>query len=145
MSSPIPAENRPSLLRRLLAILYDGMLLIAIWMAASALWLAFSGGQAAAAGDALYRLYLLAVAYAFFVGFWRLAGRTLGMQAWRLHVIDANGKRISLLAATHRFVTAILSWLPLGGGFLWAMFDKDDLTWHDRLSKTYLYLEEKRR
>ena len=145
MSSPIPKENTPSLLRRLMAILYDGMLLIALWMAASALWLALTGGQAAAAGDALYRLYLLAVAYAFFAGFWCFAGRTLGMQAWRLQVVDANGKRIGFMAATNRFVTAILSWLPLGGGFLWAMLDKHDLTWHDRLSKTYLYLEEKRR
>lgn len=145
MSSPVPEINRPSLLRRLLAILYDGMLLLALWMAASALWLAFTGGQAAAAGDALYRLYLLLVAYSFFAGFWCLAGRTLGMQAWRLRVIDANGQRIGVIAATHRFMTAIVSWLPFGGGFLWAMIDKDGLTWHDRLSKTYLYLEEKRR
>lgn len=135
----------PSLLRRLMAILYDGMLLIALWMAASAVWLAFTGGQAAAAGDALYRLYLVLVAYAFFAGFWCVAGRTLGMQAWRLRVIDADGQRISLLAATNRFVAAILSWLPLGGGYLWAMIDKEGLALHDRLSKTYLYLEEKRR
>ncbi len=141
----IPEDNRPSLLRRLAAVLYDGMLLIALWMAAGGLWIGFHGGQAAAPGDGPFRVYLLAVSWAFFTGFWVLGGRTLGMQAWRLRLVDANGERVTLRAASHRFVTAILSWLPAGLGFLWALFDREALTWHDRLSKTYLYLEPKRR
>jgi len=28
--------------------------------------------------------------------------------------------------------------LPLGLGFVWALFDDESLAWHDRLSKTYL-------
>lgn len=138
-------DNRPSLLRRLAAVLYDGMLLIAIWMGASALWIGFQGGEAASAGDGLFRVYLLGVAYAFFVGFWVIGGRTLGMQAWRLRLVDGEGKPVSTRAATHRFVTSIVSWLPAGAGFLWALFDRDGLTWHDRISKTYLYLEPKTR
>ena len=141
----MPPENRPSLLRRLAAVLYDGMLLIALWMGAGALWIGLQGGSAAPAGDGPFRLYLLLVAYAFFVGFWVRGGRTLGMQAWRMRLVDANGERVTLRAASHRFVTAILSWLPAGLGFLWALFDREALTWHDRLSKTYLYLEPKRR
>jgi len=27
-------------------------------------------------------------------------------------------------------------------GFLWAMWDSDELTWHDRLSQTYLSVEQ---
>ena len=141
----MPVENRPSLLRRLAAVLYDGLLLIALWMGASMLWVAFQGGGAASAGDGLYRVYLLAVAYAFFVSFWVIGGRTLGMQAWRLRLIDANGERLSTRAASHRFVMALLSWLLLGAGFLWALIDREGLTWHDRLSKSYLYLEPKPR
>ena len=138
-------DQRPSLLRRLAAVLYDGMLLIAIWMGAAALWIGLQGGEAATAGDGLFRVYLLGVAYLFFVGFWVIGGRTLGMQAWRLRLVDAHGQRISTRAATHRFVTAIVSWLPAGGGFLWALIDREGLTWHDRLSRTYLSLEPKRR
>ena len=141
----ISPENHPSLLRRLAAVLYDGLLLIALWMGAGALWIGFQGGTAAAAGDGLFRLYLLAIAYAFFVGFWVRGGHTLGMKAWRLRLVDADGQRVTVRAATHRFVTALLSWLPAGLGFLWALFDRDRLTWHDRLSRTYLYLEPKRR
>ena len=141
----LPPDNRPSLLRRLSAVLYDGMLLIALWMGAGALWIGFHGGNAAPAGDGAFRLYLLLVAYAFFAGFWVWGGRTLGMQAWRMRLVDADGERITMRAATHRFVTSILSWLPAGAGFLWALVDREGLTWHDRLSKTYLYLEPKRR
>ena len=141
----LPEQNRPSLLRRLAAILYDGMLLIALWMGAGALWIGFHGGQAAAPGDGAFRVYLLAVAWAFFVGFWVWGGRTLGMQAWRLRLVDSEGNRVSVRAASHRFVTAILSWLPLGLGFFWALFDRDGLAWHDRLSKTYLSLDPKGR
>ena len=142
---PPTAAHRPSLLRRLAAILYDGMLLIALWMAAGALWIGLQGGDAAPAGDGLFRLYLLAVAYAFFIGFWAWGGHTLGMQAWRLRLVDADGQRPSPRAASHRFVMAILSWLPAGLGFFWALADRDGLAWHDRLSRTYLHLEPKRR
>jgi len=142
---PFPLEQRPSLLRRLVAILYDGMLLIALWMGAGALWIAFQGGEAAPAGDGLFRLYLLAIAYAFFIGFWVWGGNTLGMKAWRLRLVDSEGARVTPRAATHRFVTALLSWLPAGAGFLWALIDREGLTWHDRLSRTYLVLEPKRR
>ena len=30
------------------------------------------------------------------------------------------------------------SWLALGLGFLWQLWDKDKLAWHDRLSGTHL-------
>jgi uncharacterized RDD family membrane protein YckC len=137
----IPIDNRPSLLRRLAAVLYDGLLLIALWMGASMLWVIWQDGTAVG----LYRIYLLGVAYAFFVGFWVIAGRTLGMQAWRLTLVNAESERLSASAASHRFVMALLSWILLGAGFLWALIDREGLTWHDRLSKTYLYLEPKQR
>ncbi|MEX0451785.1 RDD family protein [Spiribacter sp. 218] len=140
----LPDENRPSLLRRLAAVLYDGMLLIALWMGAGAAWIALHGGNAAAPGDAFFRLYLLGVSFMFFVGFWVWGGRTLGLQAWRMRLIDANGQKVGLVGASNRFFAALLSWLPAGAGFLWALFDRQGLTWHDRLSRTYLYLDPKR-
>ena len=32
----------------------------------------------------------------------------------------------------------ILSLAPVGLGFAWSIFDEDHLTWHDRISQTYL-------
>jgi uncharacterized RDD family membrane protein YckC len=37
-----------------------------------------------------------------------------------------------------RLLALLLSVLPLGLGLAWSMFDEDRLTWHDRLSGTYL-------
>ena len=39
-----------------------------------------------------------------------------------------------------RLVAMLLSLLPMGLGMLWAIFDEDNMTWHDRHSRTYLRL-----
>jgi hypothetical protein len=31
-----------------------------------------------------------------------------------------------------------LSLLPMGLGMVWAIFDEDNMSWHDRYSQTYL-------
>jgi hypothetical protein len=36
-----------------------------------------------------------------------------------------------------RLAALLVSLLPMGLGFAWAIFDEDHLTWHDRLSRTY--------
>lgn len=130
------------LLRRFAAILYDALLLLALWFMATVPFIAIRGGESIEPGGGplyfAYQLTLLAVAYAFFVGFWVHRGRTLGMQSWGLQLQTADGKVPSLGAATVRFFAALLSWLPLGLGFFWQLWDVEHLTWHDRLSKTRL-------
>lgn len=126
-----------SLPKRLAAIIYDSLLLLALMFLATLPFLAIHGG-AVDPGDIPYRLTLLVVAWSFFVGFWSYFGRTLGMQSWRLRVEDSNGNVPNLKAASIRFFAAIISWLPLGLGFLWQLWDKDDLSWHDRISGTRL-------
>jgi hypothetical protein len=37
-----------------------------------------------------------------------------------------------------RLIALLLSALPMGLGLAWAIFDDDHLSWHDRLSHTYL-------
>ena len=128
------------LMRRFAAIIYDGLLLLALWFMATVPFIAIEGGESIEAGSGplhfVYQLALVLVAYAFFVGFWRRRGRTLGMQSWGLQLQTPDGELPSLGAATIRFFAAIVSWLPLGLGFFWQLWDADRLTWHDRLSKT---------
>ena len=127
-----------SLLRRLGAILYDTLLLVALLFMATIPFIALRGGEAVDPDTASYQLSLLAVAYLFFVGFWCRVGSTLGMRSWRLRV-EAEGQRLpSATQASVRFFVAIFSWLCLGLGFLWQLWDKDGLTWHDRASGTRL-------
>jgi hypothetical protein len=39
-----------------------------------------------------------------------------------------------------RLKAMLISVLPVGLGMLWSIFDEDQMSWHDRLSKTYVRL-----
>jgi uncharacterized RDD family membrane protein YckC len=126
-----------SLLRRFAAILYDTLLVGALLFLATIPFIALRGGEPVEIGDnAVYRIVLAVVVYAFFVGFWVRAGRTLGMQSWGLQLQTEDDKKPTFATASLRFFAALLSWAPAGLGFLWQLWDKDKLTWHDRISGT---------
>jgi uncharacterized RDD family membrane protein YckC len=125
--------------RRIAAMLYDALLVLALLFMATLPFIALRGGAPVEPGEnVIYRGVLALVIYAFFAGFWTRNGRTLGMQSWRLQLESMDGQRPTLAVSTIRFFAAILSWLPLGLGFLWQLWDKDRLTWHDRISKTHI-------
>jgi len=125
------------LLRRLAAMIYDGLLVLALLFLATLPFIALRGGEPVEPGDnRAYQLVLALVIFGFFVGFWTRSGRTLGMQSWRLQLLTADGQKPGFGAASLRFFAALLSWAPAGLGFLWQLWDKDELTWHDRISKT---------
>ena len=125
------------LLRRIGSMLYDILLIFALMILVTYAFIAARSGESVEPDDNfIYQLTLVLVIYFFFVGFWVRSGRTLGMQSWRLQLVDENGYRPNLKAATIRFFSALISWLPFGLGFLWQLWDKNKLTWHDRISKT---------
>ncbi len=134
-------------LRRIGAMLYDALLVGALLFLATIPFIAVRGGEPVERGDNLvYQVTLVVVVYAFFVGFWSGPGRTLGMQSWRLQLENDEGKVPSVAQASLRFLASLLSWLPLGLGFLWQLWDHEKLTWHDRISHTrvvYYPKEEK--
>ena len=125
------------LARRLAAIMYDALLVAALLFLATIPFIAIRGGEPVESGDNLfYRVVLVLVVYAFFIGFWTRSGRTLGMQSWGLQLETADGGTPSVAAASLRFFATINSLLPLGLGFLWQLWDRENLTWHDRISRT---------
>jgi len=135
------------LLRRIAAMLYDLMLVVAMLFLATIPFVAVRGGAPVETGEnLLYRLVIALVIYAFFVGFWSRSGRTLGMQSWRLQLEDRDGNVPSVGRASLRLAASLLSWIPLGLGFIWQLWDPQQLTWHDRISGTRLvyYPKEKK-
>ena len=56
------------------------------------------------------------------------SGQTLGMQVWGIRVQNANGTAISLWQALLRFMVSIASWLCVGLGFFWSLYDKQKRT-----------------
>ncbi|MBK1734804.1 hypothetical protein CKO15_05770 [Halorhodospira abdelmalekii] len=139
---PQPPPQPPAFWTRLAALFYDTLLALSIVVVATLIYLMlgayFTGAEDVNTGDSLLRVYLAAILYVFFVGFWMHDGATLGMRAWGLYIVDAQGQHPDLGLASKRFLFAILSWLLLGGGFLWALFDRDKRTLHDRLAGTWV-------
>ena len=131
------AENT-GLGRRLGALLYDGLLVVALMGLGTVPFVALRGGDPVAPGDPAYQLSMLVIAWLFFSIFWSRYGRTLGLQSWRLRIETEAGDRPTFAMASVRFVAAIVSWLPAGLGFWWQLWDSENLTWHDRISGTRL-------
>ncbi len=125
------------LIRRLAAMLYDALLVVALLFLATIPFVALRGGEPVESDSNLaYQISLVLVVFVFFVGFWSRSGRTLGMQSWGLQLETEDGRVPSVATASLRFFAALVSLLPLGLGFLWSLWDPDRLAWHDRMSRT---------
>ncbi|MDT8448622.1 MAG: RDD family protein [Wenzhouxiangellaceae bacterium] len=130
-------DERPCPLpRRMVAMLYDALIVVAIWMVGAALVVIPSGG-AVGSGNPLFQAYLLALAFAYFYASWNFRGQTLGMRAWRIR-LDAGSARPGIGCLAVRFAIAIVSALLAGAGYLWALGREDRATWHDLASRTRL-------
>lgn len=128
-----------SLQRRFAAIIYDALLVLALMFLVTFPFIALRGGEPVeTSSNFAYQLTLAALIFLFFTVFWSRSGRTLGMQSWGLRLETADGKVPTFGVAVLRFFAAMLSWIPVGLGFVWQLWDKDDLAWHDRLSGTRL-------
>ena len=139
-TAPAPgAGPRPvGLWRRLAALAYDAFLLFALLAVATALLLPLTGGEAVAPDNRVYPLYLLAVGYLYFGWCWTHGGQTLGMRAWHIRIRTVHGEAVPWSRAGVRCLAALLSFGACGAGFLWAAFDHEGRSWHDRLSRTVL-------
>ncbi|SEP77798.1 Uncharacterized membrane protein YckC, RDD family [Solimonas aquatica] len=96
--------------RRLAASVYDGLLLLGLWMSAilveEVLRALFGFGHAWAA----LRAYLLLLGFCFFGWSWTHGGQTLGMRAWRLRVDSAYGPGLRWPAALSRYALLLCCW-----------------------------------
>ena len=147
-----PQGEFPSagLVRRFAAMFYDFLLSLALLIVTTLLYKVAQMGiygqeqlrqmsdAGALDGDPLLSTLLVMILFAFFAKFWTHNGQTLGMQVWGVRVQNADGTAISLWQALLRFIVSIGSWLCLGLGFVWSIFDKQKRTWHDMYSNTQL-------
>ena len=127
------------LFRRLAAILYDSLLIIAMWLITTLLLVAFINDGAALQGP-LFKFGLYFEACLFYSYFWRLRGQTLGMQVWKIKLVSPSLQTLSWQECFARLFFALVSVSMLGLGFIWMLFDPERLTWHDRASGTRVVL-----
>ncbi|SOB75906.1 Uncharacterized membrane protein YckC, RDD family [Marinobacter sp. LV10R510-11A] len=111
-----------SFIKRSLAIVYDGLISIAVLLVTTGIYTMITGwangwvtswdaplqkaetGQLSGEPGLTFALFL--VMYLFFAYFWTRVGQTLGMQVWRIRIENLDGTSVSWSQALRRYVTA---------------------------------------
>ena len=65
------------------------------------------------------------------------------MKAWKFQVVQNNQSSHEWKSITHqqafiRFMLGFISFLTLGAGFIYQVFNRNNLAWHDQISHTLL-------
>ena len=155
--------HAPPLWRRIAALPYEGLLLLALMLAASFPIAGLKGLALTGTPHLVFQLYLFVVSTAYFTWFWQHGGQTLPMKTWRFKVVDAHGRPLRLARAFLRFLSALFfygpaviglvllffpsrvspaitmwAFLPMIATLWWSQFDPDRQYLHDRLAGTRL-------
>ncbi|MCR8923293.1 RDD family protein [Dasania sp. GY-MA-18] len=149
MNDPLSSAPNAGLVKRFAAMFYDTLLLFGVLFTATLIPALLLNGQQQqnANGTVVHELhplmtgpafqgYLLLVLVLFFCLFWHKQGQTLGMQAWKLKLVNQHNQPPTILQCLQRLLYALISFACLGMGYWWLWLDKEHLTWHDRWSKT---------
>ncbi|HEX4894861.1 MAG TPA: RDD family protein [Solimonas sp.] len=107
--SPLPVSPAP-LGRRLAAAIYDGLLLLALWMVALLVDVVLRDLLGLSREWHALRAYVFLIGLVFFGWFWTHGGQTLGMRAWRLRLRTSTDRDIGWLAALGRYAAMIVCW-----------------------------------
>ncbi|MEW9624002.1 RDD family protein [Rhodanobacter geophilus] len=148
--------------RRLVALVYDLLIVVAIVMVVGLLCQLATGGHLIETGTHAvippwYQVLQGVVVAAYFVASWRRGGQTVGMRPWRIRVSRDDGGTISLQQAVIRVLVAAAPllllalepaiglratlWTVPGAWALWfavALFDPRRRALHDLAADTEL-------
>lgn len=125
--------------QRLMAAAVDAALIVGIVCVAGALlagWLNHFPGMRSAEVGAVFGLLLTTALYHLFF-FMQIDG-TPGMRYAHIALCTFEDENPTRDQLRRRTLAMLLSVLPIGLGSAWALFDDDHLSWHDRISRTYL-------
>ena len=131
-------EAAAGIKRRLLSLIYESLLLVAVLLAGALPMVILTKGWEHTAARAALQIWLLALCAGFYVWQWRGAGQTLPMKTWKMRLVAHDGSEVSARRALLRYAGALLSTATLGLGFAWALVDRDRQFLHDRLAGTRL-------
>lgn len=153
----------PSIKRRIAALPYEALLLLALIVIAAFPVAGLKGAALAGVPHIIFQAYLFCVAAAYFTWFWRHGGQTLAMKTWRFRVATNDGGALNFATAFTRFLCAGLfygpacvglvllffpdrvarvismwTFLPMFATLLWARHDTNRQFLHDKMAGTRL-------
>jgi uncharacterized RDD family membrane protein YckC len=166
---PATRLSTPSVRRRLMVMVYETFLLLAVEMLAVLFYMTVTGNRHEPMVEHGKTLFLFLVAGAYFVRCWTDSGHTLAMKTWRVRLTsnDASQARVPLRTAILRYLlawgwfvpalivravsglhgkgeTAVIIAAGIAAWALTAFLDKDRQFLHDRLAGTRLVQMPKR-
>jgi uncharacterized RDD family membrane protein YckC len=125
--------------RRLMAIAVDGALIVGVFLAiAMEIVTHVHALPGMRAMEVIAALAVLALGAGYLTLFFGLLKTTPGLWYAGIGLTTLEGAPPDRTQRYRRLMALPLSVLPLGLGLAWALFDDAHLTWHDRLSGTYL-------
>ena len=136
-----PSLHQAPLGRRMMAIMVDVALILALVSAMAALAaskLHDLPGMKASEVTGMFAIAVVGVLYECL--FLLYAKSTPGMRYAQLALCTFDDEHPTREQMKARLVAMLLSLLPMGLGMLWTIFDENNMSWHDRHSRTYLRL-----
>lgn len=112
-------------------MLYESFLLIAVLALVTLVFLLCFGDATQGSKRYLLMATLWLSMGLYFSWCWHRSGQTLAMKTWRVQLTTCEGYALSLSRAWLRYLLASIFF---GATFLWALFDREGLFLHDRLS-----------
>lgn len=135
----VPEVEVVGMSRRALAAVVDATLIAGCTLAVSVQELSAMAQQPTLhAIEAQGGVTLAAVAAGYMVLGSVLFERTPGMRYAGVTLTTLEGQHPGMVQRLGRLGALALSAAPMGLGLVWGLFDEQHLSWHDRLSKTYL-------
>jgi uncharacterized RDD family membrane protein YckC len=113
---PAPPQVPASLFRRLAALVYDSLLLLAVLFLGTLMLLPLTGGESITPQDSgpweyLYRGWIALLTLGFFGLSWTRRGQTLGMMSWKIRLLRDDGSLPRWRDAALRFLSGALTLL----------------------------------
>ena len=126
-------------LKRILALVYDSLLIAAIVLVLSLLLVFINGGYPESGSFLSFIQFFILVVTGpiFYSYFWIVnKGQTTGMQAWKIKLVTMDETELNIKKTMLRCLISSISFAFIGLGYLWILYDKENLSWSDILTKT---------
>ena len=109
---PLAALRAPSVRRRLACLVYEGVLVFGVVMAAGLVYGMLTDQRHALQGNTGLQAFLFVVLGVYFAGLWSFGGQTLAMKTWHIRVEGPDGRTPTLARAVARYVASWLWFVP---------------------------------
>ena len=133
-------EINAGLMRRLLALLYDSILIIGIYMSYVILVTYLNGSALESQLEILFLQFSFVIfIFLFYCYFWKFNnGQTLGMQVWKIKLVSLGNEEININKMVLRCALSIIFSLVFLSNFIFIIFNKERKTLGDYFSETKL-------